>query len=440
MNFIFEDIDLSKNFIGTKEKNSSDQDRFTTSPFVSRLITLQNTIKKHKDLINVFSVNDNLRPERYIIPIGVNNNPLHWAGGKNAHTPSKYELSYYYVKPKKSLFSFLNKTYLNDLRSNNAFLLIDSSLEGYHEDWIFDFFHKECEDYNISPNNIIYVTGNSIIKDRYKIWLDKNKKDTHIHPLPYSHFEFDVYIESLELIKNKSLPNFSDHIKYKIENLDNIKLFNSLNKKQREHRVWFYVQLYLKDLLNKGLVSMNQIESGKMHFMGTEITEYKMEQIRKTLPSLIYNTPNELLDENFYVKRIHSQVFLDTWLSVVSETHFDDGQGTIFISEKTFKPIACSHPFIILGNGNSLEEIKKMGYETFSKWIDESYDTQLHEDRIDTIIQTLKDIDKISNKLSWFKDMEETLKYNLNILEYNAVHLKPNIYNEIEIIYNNKTK
>jgi hypothetical protein len=341
------------------------------------------------------------------------------------------------IKRSKFIINQRKLRYLKDLRKGDAFLLIDSSLEGYHEDWIFDYFHKECEEYNISPNNIIYVTGNSIIKERYKLWLENNEKNVLIHPIPYSHFEFDVFIESLEHKKNKTLPTFEEHLKYKKENLDNIKLFNSLNKKQREHRVWFYNQLYLQDLLKKGLVSMNQIESGKMYFMGTEITEYKMEQIRKTLPSLIYDTPNELMDENFYVKRIHSQVFLDTWLSIISETHFDDGQGTIFISEKTFKPIACSHPFIILGNGRSLEELKKMGYETFSKWFDESYDDQPNEDRIDTIIQTIKDIDKISNKLSWYKDMEETLKYNLNILEYNAIHLKPNVYNEMEKIYNN---
>jgi hypothetical protein len=437
MNFIFEDDILLKNFVGTKEINSSDQNRFTRSPLAGRLLSPVYSHKKNGVEINKFSFYGNLKPEKYIIPVGVNNSPLHWAGGKNAHTPGKNELSYYYVKPKKSLFSFLNKIYLKDLRKGNAFLMIDSSLEGYHEDWVFDYFHKECEEYNISPNNIIYVTGNSIVKDRYKLWLENNDKDVHIHPIPYSHFEFDVFIESLEHKKNNTLPNFESHLKYKQGNIDTIKLFNNLNKKQREHRVWFYVQLYLNDLLKDGLVSMNQIEQGKMVFMGTEINEYRMEQIRKTLPLLIYDTPNEVLDENYYVKRIHSKVFLDTWMSIVSETHFYDGDGTIFISEKTFKPIASSHPFIILGNGNSLEELKNMGYETFSKWIDESYDTQTHEDRIDTIIQTIKEIDKIPNKVNWYKDMEETIKHNLNVLEYNAIHLKPNVYIQIEKIYNN---
>jgi hypothetical protein len=46
-------------------------------------------------------------------------------------------------------------------------------------------------------------------------------------------------------------------------------------------------------------------------------------------------------------------------------------------------------------------------------------------------------IDKIPNKVNWYKDMEETIKHNLNVLEYNAIHLKPNVYIQIEKIYNN---
>ena len=45
-----------------------------------------------------------------------------------------------------------------------VFLIVDSSLEGYSSDFIFEFFHHECKRLKISPTQIIYVTGNSIIE------------------------------------------------------------------------------------------------------------------------------------------------------------------------------------------------------------------------------------------------------------------------------------
>ena len=47
MNFIFEDDILLKNFVGTKEINSSDQNRFTTSPLAGRLLSPVYSHKKN---------------------------------------------------------------------------------------------------------------------------------------------------------------------------------------------------------------------------------------------------------------------------------------------------------------------------------------------------------------------------------------------------------
>ncbi len=62
------------------------------------------------------------------------------------------------------------------------------------------------------------------------------------------------------------------------------------------------------------------------------------------------------------------------WCTVVSEAQYNDSQKSIFLSEKTFKPIACSHPFQILGAKGSLKELRKLGYLTFENLFDESYD------------------------------------------------------------------
>jgi hypothetical protein len=65
---------------------------------------------------------------------------------------------------------------------------------------------------------------------------------------------------------------------------------------------------------------------------------------------LVYETPNNVLDDNIYINRFPEQVVKDTFFTVVSEAHCGDSDETMFLSEKTFKVIACNHPFIIMGN------------------------------------------------------------------------------------------
>lgn len=414
MNFVFEDISIPRNFIKNWVDNKAGSTRFTMSPLYSRMSFIRSFNHAYEFSSFDFSVEN--KPKYYVIPVGVNNDPMMWAGGKYSADPSI-----------PSLFEFLSEVYLKDMRDQRAYLLVDSSFEGYHEDWLFDFFHKECEDYGISPNQIFFVTGNSIVEERYKMWLVKNPQKDLIHALPYSHFEADVFCQSIDMRRNNTpLKTFEEHYQYKIYNLENIKLYNNLNKKPREHRIWFYSKLYYSKLLEKGLVSMNEIkEPGGRYFCGTSMDEVYVKEISKTLPSVLYGESNEIHDPNYYVVRIHEKPHLDSWISVISEAQFEDKQGTVFLSEKIFKPMTCFHPFIIMGNKHSLRELKELGYQTFSKWIDESYDEMDDMKRMDEIIRTLYELDKVKNKVAMYKDMEGVLKHNYEVLRYNAANSFP---------------
>jgi hypothetical protein len=122
---------------------------------------------------------------------------------------------------------------------------------------------------------------------------------------------------------------------------------------------------------------------------------------------------------------------------VISEAQYEDSQGTVFLSEKMFKPIACYHPFMVLGNRNSLLEMKKLGYETFSKWIDESYDSLPDNKRMDAIIESLQIFDGEKNKISIYKDMEQVLKHNYDVLKQNASQKTPYAFDVVEKIFTN---
>jgi hypothetical protein len=235
--------------------------------------------------------------------------------------------------------------------------------------------------------------------------------------------------------ENKQLKTFEEHLEYKLSNLENIKLFNNLNKKTREHRIWFFVKLYQNNLLEKGLISMNKFSPHYRNFCDIEIDQNVFSEVQDLLPCDLYGKSNELLDTGYYIRRIYEQPHLDSWLSVVSEAQYEDSQGTVFLSEKMFKPISCHHPFIVLGNRNSLYEMKKLGYETFSKWIDEGYDTLPDSKRMDGIIESIKQFDKEKNKINIYKDMKDVLIHNYNILEHNASKKPPYAFDVVREIF-----
>lgn len=426
MNFVFEDLHEYRNFVDNWTLNFAESERFTVAPIFNRCNIMSNfKNSKFKGIRTLYHKSE--KPDKYIISLGVNNDPGNWAGGnfgefKNQNYPS--------------LFDYLDYDYLSDLQNNKAFLLIDSSFEGYHEQWIFDFFHSECNRFNISPKRIIFVTGNSMIEECYAKWLIKNPQSSYIKVIPYSCFEFDTFLYSTDLPHgNKTFPpSFSEHIIYK--KLNPIKTFCNLNKKPRHHRKIFYSLLHNNNLLDKGLISMNEFDDYRgVSFGNISFDEESLEQIKKTLPHYINNVSNELYDTGFYVKRFNNDVCLQSYLSVISEAQYEDTQKTIFLSEKIFKVIAASHPFIVLGNKNSLTELRKLGYQTFSKWFDESYDVSSDHDRFYMIIENLKNIDKIENKLDWFLEMKEVLEYNKNLLRINSTEKIPYAVLELQNHY-----
>ena len=82
---------------------------------------------------------------------------------------------------------------------------------------------------------------------------------------------------------------------------------------------------------------------------------------------------------NFYGTLV-SDHYRDAYWHCVLETHLclsDDMPG-VFISEKTWKPIAHAQPFVILGCAGTLRHLRSLGYKTFhALGLDESYDSIL---------------------------------------------------------------
>jgi hypothetical protein len=105
--------------------------------------------------------------------------------------------------------------------------------------------------------------------------------------------------------------------------------------------------------------------------------------------------------------------FLKTNISVVLETVFDGSK--IHLTEKTLRPLACGHPFILASGPGSLEYIRSYGFKTFSPWIDEDYDLEQNSAiRLEKIINSMKKFNELSvaEKTEVCKRLGEIADYN----------------------------
>lgn len=384
MKIVFENLENRRNFLSCEDVNKSGLPRFGPAPILNHWSP---EVKKELDLDD----------ENYIIMSGVNHCPEDWTGH------SEYSRVV-------SLFEYLNPKYINDLRNNKAMLLLDQSLEGYHRTWIFDFFHNECKKYGIDPRTIIYVTGNMKVQADYDRWNRKHKHPNRINVFGYTHFEQDMY----ELAKELELDTTTKtNLKYKKNNKSYI--FNCLNKRDRNHRAWFYTKLYQNDMLDDGLISMDNFSNG--HYMeGRSITPELIRKVNETLP-MWANGPNNVHGDGFYIRRIQHELCLKSYVTVVSEASFADENNTIFLSEKTFKAIASRHPFIILGDKGSLKKLRELGYKTFDGFINETYDKLPTHERMDAIINALKEVRSVKRLNTWYKELQPILNHNYNNLK-----------------------
>ena len=71
-----------------------------------------------------------------------------------------------------------------------------------------------------------------------------------------------------------------------------------------------------------------------------------------------------LADQGYYAR---------SYFSIVNESDFFAQAGRRF-SEKVLKPIVNLHPFVAVATPGVLSELRRLGFMTFSPFIDESYD------------------------------------------------------------------
>jgi hypothetical protein len=137
------------------------------------------------------------------------------------------------------------------------------------------------------------------------------------------------------------------------------------------------------------------------------------------------------LAENMYPSHASADYcvddFVSTDISVVLETVAADTK--IHLTEKTLRPIACGHPFMLVAGPGALKYLRFYGFKTFSPWIDERYDEE------PDVIKRMK---MIADQMAQIENLSQPQKKHMlmqlkKIAVYNKKHFFSNkFFNQIE--------
>lgn len=200
------------------------------------------------------------------------------------------------------------------------------------------------------------------------------------------------------------------------------KRFLCLNYKMRPHRAAILGWLLREGLFERGLVSFARQKLGTMNFRWLTFEEFET-FANADLPGFAQEIAanRALLDREQLVGEGTVQARLVRWdiharagFSLVSETEMHRSQTRRF-TEKTIKALAAWHPIVVAGNMGTLELLREHGFQTFSPWIDESYDLiETPEERLRAALAQAKRLIEMSDDAfdRLLVEMEPVLAHN----------------------------
>lgn len=316
------------------------------------------------------------------------------------------------------IFQYISSECLNQLKNSNYILIFDATLEGYSEAQLplISCLEFNCKKYNINPKKVFLFTGNLL------------STSDIINVIPI--YNIDCMINPLLLDVNNSKKISSKLYKDKI--------FLSLSRRNRKHRVLAHCMLFHSDIFPFGLISQSNTKDyviNERDLLEMNINLKQFKRFQKSLPLIAdsncfhVNQPGNILSELH-----HSTLF-----SIVNETLVNNyNNTTLFFSEKILKPIVNYQPMVIYGHQGINCKLNMLGYKSYEDYFDLSFDDEPND--IIRYQKLLKSISPLIKELSLkSKDYQLEWRYkNKELLEYNYKNffLRKHTEESIELFIN----
>lgn len=273
----------------------------------------------------------------------------------------------------------------HDVLSGRAVVLIDYVYEGM---LYLNSYQKFCEVVSTIqlPRDRVVVRHGDFVTDKFENLL-------------FSYEPHDIF--------PVWLPQSPSPIDYVPE-----KLFVTYNRRPRLHRLILIANLIKNNLIEDGISSLGTYNHNVKNLGSIDGTLTPID-CEKLSDYVSYSPDGVNLEVENPANTINIEHHRRSFVSLVSETLVENNVS--FFSEKIYKPLSIGHPFILVGNPHSLSRLHSLGYKTFSKYWDESYDVELDwVTRIHKIMSILQQLQKLSDgeKISMRQDMNSILVHN----------------------------
>jgi hypothetical protein len=194
--------------------------------------------------------------------------------------------------------------------------------------------------------------------------------------------------------------------------------FLSLYRGFKQIREDFHNFLQESGVLTKTLYSYN--------------SEYIFDEVSKWTNDYMVSLDDKSVTASMLMKP--GPYYLNTFCSIVYEALWSE--KVVFPTEKLNKCLMVGHPFVIVSTPRYLANIKKIGFKTFDKWWDESYDDEPNNKiRFEKLKKLVLELSKWDLKKceEVYIDMIPTLIHNQNLVKELSNFQISNTYNILNI-------
>lgn len=220
------------------------------------------------------------------------------------------------------------------------------------------------------------------------------------------------------------------------------KKFMSLNRNLKNFRVWFYYKMIEHGVVDQGHVSYhlpaiaNSFEDYIL-FLEKELSKLSNDTLKNKIlltPEIYKVKELDALNHNMIINYQNSiaNYYNDSLVSFTCESLLEEN----FITEKTFKSITHSHPFIMIGNDKITQRLRLAGYKTFESIFGLDHVSTL--DAADELLYAVKNTTLDNLKRIVKEECFEDVTHNYNHFFNRKVHFNE-ILDDIKKVVDFKT-
>ena len=319
----------------------------------------------------------------------------------------------------------------NRLQEGSAYIILNVMDEVWCTRETINIMHEYFDNRDIPRTSVIYITNGPTARQTIESWYPDG-----------NHIQIEHITRFRHLGYRNPYPDAITEYKPGPKN----KLFLCFNRNHHKHRIWFYLAMFKRQLLDHFYISMPD----EIPVFQTTFYDYAQSQINedsrnqsilinalkldtiKDLEDCVLTLPKKL-DPDFlsngidaigreaYGMAINSnqgvmQFYENSLIHIITETNcYSD---FVHVTEKTWKVINFLQPFIVLATKGHLAYLQSLGFKTFSDFWDESYDLiDNHNDRFLAVVNLVTTI------TTWSEQQQLEFSHAVkHIVDYNFAH------------------